>query len=171
MAVKIRTYAPGDQDALVELILDIQQNEFQVPVTIAQQPDLLNIQQVYGSNKGNFWVATEGDDVVGTIGLIDIGNKQAALRKMFVHKDFRGKEKGVGQLLLDALLEHCAEQGIDEVYLGTVGKMQAAHRFYLRNGFTELQKDELPPAFPVMPVDHMFFGKKGILSAKKTSSL
>lgn len=167
MAVEITTYSPKYQDALIEMILDIQRNEFQVPVTIGDQPDLLDIKNMYCSGKGNFWVATIRDQVVGTIGLIDIGNRQAALRKMFVQKDYRGKERRVGQMLLDVLLKHCADMGIDELYLGTIGKMQAAHRFYVRNGFAALQKEELPAAFPAMSVDHIFFAKKDIVSAIK----
>jgi len=34
----------------------------------------------------NFWVALHENVVVGTIGLINIGNGEGALRKMFVHK-------------------------------------------------------------------------------------
>ena len=86
-------YQERYKEAIAELILNIQQNEFNVPVTITDQPDLLNIPTVYCRKNGNFWVAVEDEKVIGTIALIDFDNKQAALRKMFVHKDYRGKEK------------------------------------------------------------------------------
>ena len=155
--MKIQAYNKKYQQQVIDLILNIQQNEFHVPVTIKDQPDLLNIENFYCSKNGNFWVALGGDEVIGTIALIDIDNNQSCLRKMFVHKDFRGKEKGVGQLLLDALIDWCKEKNIKEVYLGTIDTMIAAHKFYVRNGFVEIDKSQLPETFPVMKVDNKFF--------------
>ena len=36
-------------------------------------------------------------------------------------------------------------------------KFLAAHRFYEKNGFIELQKVALPKAFPIMAVDSKFY--------------
>ena len=47
--------------------------------------------------------------------------------------------------------------GFRSVYLGTTEAFRAAHRFYEKNGFSEIEKGELPPAFPVMPVDSRFY--------------
>ena len=41
----------------------------------ADQPDLLQIPQFYQSGAGNFWVALDGEEVVGTVALLDIGNR------------------------------------------------------------------------------------------------
>ena len=43
------------------------------------------------------------------------------------------------------------------ILLGTTEKFLAAQRFYEKNGFTEIQKDALPPKFPVMTVDVKFY--------------
>ena len=153
----IQVYDKKYQQQVIELILNIQQNEFHVPVTIKDQPDLLNIENFYCSKNGNFWIALENNEVIGTIALIDIDNDQSCLRKMFVHKDYRGKEKGVGQSLLDALIDWCRGKDIKEVYLGTIDTMLAAHKFYVRNGFIEIDKGQLPATFPVMKVDNKFF--------------
>jgi len=45
----------------------------------------------------------------------------------------------------------------EEVYLGTIDTMLAAHKFYIRNGFVEIDKSQLPETFPVMKVDNKFF--------------
>jgi N-acetylglutamate synthase-like GNAT family acetyltransferase len=153
----IETYQEKYKDGIVQLILNIQQNEFNVPVTIKDQPDLLNIKDVYCRKGGNFWVAVENEQVIGTIALIDMGNGQAALRKMFVDAAYRGKEKGIGQLLLDKLIDWCRQKDINKVYLGTVEQLHAAKRFYERNGFVKVEKDTLPETFPLMPVDTEFF--------------
>ena len=113
--MQIETYNKKYQQQVIELILNIQQNEFNVPVTIKDQPDLINIENFYYNKNGKFWIAIEGNKVIGTIALIDIDNKQSCLRKMFVHKDYRGKEKGTGQLLLDRLINWCKEKDIKEM--------------------------------------------------------
>jgi N-acetylglutamate synthase-like GNAT family acetyltransferase len=155
--MEIDTYKENYKEGIVELILDIQQNEFHVPVTINDQPDLLDISTFYCKDNGNFWVAKDNDKVIGTIAQVDTGNSQSALRKMFVKKSYRGKEYGVGQLLLDTLIVWCREKGTREVYLGTIDVMKAAHKFYIRNGFVEIEKHQLPINFPVMKVDNKFF--------------
>ena len=153
----IETYQEKYKAGIAQLILNIQQNEFNVPITISDQPDLLEIEDFYFRKDGNFWVAVENERVIGTIALIDMGNRQSALRKMFVHKDYRGKEKGIGQLLLNTLINWCRQKGINEVYLGTVEQLHAAKRFYERNGFVKVDKATLPETFPLMPVDTEFF--------------
>lgn len=150
-------YQEKYKEAIAELILNIQQNEFNVPVTITDQPDLLNITNVYCQKNGNFWVAVENEKVIGTIALIDFDNGQAALRKMFVHKNHRGKEKGIGQLLMNTVINWCRQKQIGEIYLGTVEQLHAAKRFYVKNGFVKIEKEALPEKFPLMQVDTEFF--------------
>jgi N-acetylglutamate synthase-like GNAT family acetyltransferase len=155
--VTIQPYTAEYQQQVLDLICGIQQNEFGIAITLEAQPDLLKIPQIYQNRKGNFWIAVDRETVVGTIALIDIGNHQAAIRKMFVHQDYRGKPIRLGQQLLETLLSWSKDQFIQELYLGTTERFQAAHRFYEKNGFTQLSKPELPAAFPVMAVDTRFY--------------
>jgi RimJ/RimL family protein N-acetyltransferase len=46
---------------------------------------------------------------------------------------------------------------VTEIYLGTTAEFLAAHRFYEKNGFKEIAKSQLPPAFPIMAVDTKFY--------------
>jgi N-acetylglutamate synthase-like GNAT family acetyltransferase len=155
--LQIRSSNPEDAAAIAAVILPIQQLEFGIPVTLETQPDLSDIQAFYQHGCGNFWVAEVDGNIVGTIALLDIGNGNAALRKMFVAAPFRGRELGVAGKLLDALLAHAHTNGIAEIFLGTTDKFLAAHRFYEKRGFRELPKAELPKAFPVMAVDSKFY--------------
>ena len=155
--ILVAAFSDADQRGVVNVILPIQQQEFGIPITEADQPDLMNVPEFYQTGTGGFWVARSDDQVVGTVGLKDIGAGQAALRKMFVAAPFRGRELGVAGKLLDALLAHARAQGIARIFLGTTDKFLAAHRFYEKKGFEELQKAELPGAFPVMAVDSKFY--------------
>jgi GNAT superfamily N-acetyltransferase len=142
---------------VVDLILPIQQKEFNVPITLEEQPDLLDIEGFYIRPGGGFWGASSGEKLVGTIALIALGHQAGAIRKMFVKQEFRGKRLGIAQRLLEALVEHCRNHGIADLYLGTVTVMKAAHRFYERNGFHRIEKAELPGYFPLMPADNLFY--------------
>jgi len=83
--------------------------------------------------------------VVGTLGLLDLGERQAALRKMFVRVEYRGAEHAVARRLLDALLVWSRAHATHEIFLGTTAKFLAAHRFYEKNDFREIARAELPP--------------------------
>jgi N-acetylglutamate synthase-like GNAT family acetyltransferase len=158
--VTIHAYEKKYHGEVAQLILDIQRMEFGVPITLEQQPDLDDIENFYQKDNGNFWVAILDGDVVGTIALIDIGNSQIALRKMFVDRNFRGKPYNTGQLLLDEALRWIQEKKCTEVFLGTLDVFEAAQRFYRRNGFEEIAKENLPVTFPKMKLDTRFFVKK-----------
>ena len=153
-AFRIAPFAPGQEAQVIGLILPIQQGEFGVPITAADQPDLAKIPEVYQKGRGGFWVGLAGDEVVGTIGLIDFGSG-GALRKMFLRKDQRGS--GLAQALLDTLMAHAVPAALPFVALGTLSHMRAAHRFYERNGFTRIEPETLPPDFPRMAVDTVFY--------------
>lgn len=146
-----------DCTEIIDLILPIQQIEFNVPITIEGQPDLLDIESNYHQGGGNFWGAKIDGELVGTIALINTGHNACALRKMFVKKEFRGKEYGIAQKLLETLLAYCREQNITDVYLGTVDILKAAHRFYEKNDFNNIAVADLPAYFPRMMADNKFY--------------
>lgn len=157
MDIEAHFYTDLYKQQTTDLILSIQQTEFGIPITLEDQPDLNNIPSFYQTNNGNFWIVVIDNKVAGTIALLDIGNSRGALRKMFVHKDFRGKEYGVGQVLLNTLFKWARQNNFKEILLGTTEKFIAAQRFYEKNGFEEVEKQSLPNEFPVMEVDVKFY--------------
>ncbi|MGV3286697.1 GNAT family N-acetyltransferase [Bacillus wiedmannii] len=155
--IRIIPYESTFQDEVVDLIVHIQQKEYNVPITKEEQPDLLEIETFYQRDYGNFWVATYDDKVVGTVALLDIENQQVALRKMFVKKEFRGKGWGASYKLLQTAISWAENKRLKDIYLGTTAKFLAAHRFYEKNNFQSVSIDELPKSFPVLQVDKKFY--------------
>lgn len=155
--IVIEEYVDTYKDEVTKLILDIQQKEFGIPITEEDQPDLSTIPQFYQTGTGNFWVALCDNKVVGTIALLDIGNNQAALRKLFTNSAYRGTGHNTGKMLWLKVQEWAAAKNIAEIYLGTTEKFLAAHRFYEKNGFDEITVAQLPAAFPIMSVDKKFY--------------
>jgi N-acetylglutamate synthase-like GNAT family acetyltransferase len=157
MEITIKPLTNDHCPQIIDLILPIQQIEFNVPVTREAQPDLLDIDIHYSATGGGFWGAFDQDRLVGTIALISTGHHAGALRKMFVQKEYRGKEWGIARDLLLTLEDHCTKCGITDLYLGTVEILKASHRFYQRNGFQRIDKEALPAYFPRMAVDTVFY--------------
>jgi N-acetylglutamate synthase-like GNAT family acetyltransferase len=154
--ISILSYTNDYKDDVINVVLPIQK-EFGITITLKDQPDLENIPNFYQKNKGNFWIAKINDTVVGTVALLDIGNDYGALRKMFVKAAYRGGEFGVGQLLLNTVLQWGKDNHLKKILLGTTEKFIAAHRFYEKNRFFEIDKELLPSEFPIMKVDVKFY--------------
>ena len=95
--IDIVPFSSPHAGGVVSLILPIQHSEFDIPITLEAQPDLQDIRGFYQHGNGTFRVALDGPRVVGTVALLDIGNNQAALRKMFVDAPRRGAERGVAR--------------------------------------------------------------------------
>jgi N-acetylglutamate synthase-like GNAT family acetyltransferase len=155
--VDVVPYSRALQDDVIELILAIQQVEFGFNIQAEDQPDLLNVEDFYLTGAGGFWVALVGGKPVGTIALRDIGERQGALRKMFVNAAYRGREHAVAESLLRTLLKSARAGGIEQVFLGTTEKFLAAHRFYEKHGFVQVSPRDLPASFPRMALDTRFY--------------
>ncbi len=155
--VVIVPFAERHADPVASHVLSIQRDEFGIAITLDDQPDLRDVAGTYRRGAGEFWVAEHEGAVVGTIGLLDFGGEQAALRKMFVARGGRGADAGIARRLVDVLVRRCQTHGVRELYLGTTEPMRAAQRFYAKSGFVEIAPAELPPAFPRMAVDTKFF--------------
>ncbi len=155
---RIHPYQPQYKQQVVQLVTHTQQIEFGVPITYEQQPDLLDIEGFFRTQyQGELWLALQGETVVGTIGLLTIGQGHGVLRKMFVDPSCRGK--GVAQALLQRLEQEAQQRGIRHLYLGTGDMLKAAHRFYEKSGFVTLPVEDLPTDFPRVAVDTVFYCK------------
>ncbi len=155
--MEIKPFHQEFQEGVIDLIIPIQTLEFGVNITKEQQPDLMDIENFYQTGDGNFWCAIEEDKIVGTIALLDIGNKQLALRKMFVDKNHRGT--GLAKEILAVAFLWAKERECEKIFLGTTDKFIAAHRFYEKHGFISIKPNELPKSFPIINVDSKFYMK------------
>ncbi|MBO9691418.1 GNAT family N-acetyltransferase [Chryseobacterium sp.] len=157
MKLEIQPIGNSYSEQAIDLILTIQQKEFNIPITIQDQPDLLQIESFYTEAGGNFWGAFVDGELVGSIALIKFDGRAGAIRKMFVKREFRGKELNIAQELLEVLITFCHKSGIDDLYLGTITVLKAAQRFYERNHFVKIEKGNLPADFPLMSADDIFY--------------
>jgi N-acetylglutamate synthase-like GNAT family acetyltransferase len=157
MTIQIQSYSELYKNKVVELSIEIYE-EFELPISIKNLEDVQDeIVHLCQKGSGNFLVALDNEQLVGTIALIDINNGQGALRKMFVNNAYRGEEKRVAHSLLSECIRWCNKNKFKELYLGTRAVFLAAHKFYEKSGFKEIQKSALPASFPLMQDDSKFY--------------
>lgn len=95
MTINIIEYNKPYKEELIEFILSIQKNEFNINISRNDQPDLENIDRYYLNSGGQFWLAlNHHQKIIGTIGLIRLDNNKSALKKMFVDEDYRNLKIG-----------------------------------------------------------------------------
>ena len=140
--IEIKTYSGMFDDEIISLVLDIQNGEAKINLSLDEQPDLKDIKTYYQESGGEFWLALDNGHVIGTIGLINRENHCAILKKFFVSAQYRSQK--IGLKLYQSLLQFAQGKGIKHIILDTPSVALASHRFYERAGFKKITKNELP---------------------------
>lgn len=109
-----------------------------------ERPDLDNIEKIYQKQNGNFWIALDNNKVVGTIALRNYGNGKGYIKRMAVHKLYRGS--GLAEKLLIELLNFAKKKKYKKIYLDVIKESIAANKFYKKHGFVRILK--IPKIFP-----------------------
>ena len=144
--IQIISYQPQYKVEVNQLINEIKE-EFDLPIS----------NKSYGLKEPDFYcVAQVEKKIVGTVA-INYENGFAVLKRMFVLKEMRGKIIGVSQLLMNKVLKNCIENNFDTIYLGTMEEFKAAHKFYEKNNFVKILKEDLPNEFINNPIDSVFY--------------
>ncbi|CEG56602.1 bifunctional helix-turn-helix transcriptional regulator/GNAT family N-acetyltransferase [Legionella fallonii] len=143
---------------IISMIEHIQVQEFNLPITPEINAPILKAEEEYYYHRTcNFWYATDDKGaIIGCIGLKKLNEKQAEVKKFFVISEYRGL--GVAQQLMHHLVKSSLKHGFEELFLGTVGVLDAAQRFYVKNGFRIIKKELLPKQFQLCLLDTHFYG-------------
>ncbi len=154
----IRIYRDADRQAVIELVLGIQNNEFGLHLSIDDQRDLLDVPGYYLEAGGGFWVAVSGDgEVIGTIGLLRLNDSTAVMKKFFVAARHRGRQHGHSQQLFAEFLSFARSQQIRQIVLDTPAAATRSHQFYRSAGFREIPRSALPVRYDFPERDTLFF--------------
>ena len=140
--MEIMTYQEKYKDQIINLILDIQNNEAKINLSLDEQPDLKDITSCYENGGGEFWIAVDDGTVIGTLALMNKGNGNAVLKKAFVRSDHR--KKGVLSRLYDELLAFANSKDIHTFIFDTPSVATDCHHFFEKRGYRRIAKDELP---------------------------
>lgn len=145
--MEIKLFEDTDTKEVIELVLHCQNDGSRPLVSVADQPELLLIQETYFAPGGSFWVAKEQNRLTGSIGLQNCGNGLGILKKFFVYEDFRGTPHHLGQRLYAELLQFANKKHFHQIILDTPKNTERAHRFYEKSGFIKIDERDLPIAY------------------------
>jgi GNAT superfamily N-acetyltransferase len=135
----------SEQERVREFVLEIQNGEFHLGFEVEDQPDLIDTAAFY--RNGCFWTAKMEGELVGTIAIQVLDERNAVLRKLFVKKAYRGGGYRIAGLLLDTLIDFARKKQLTKLWLDTPSVATASHQFYERNGFVLFDKSDLPPNY------------------------
>jgi len=152
----ISTYNKEYKDQVIDLIFSIWNDEHKFSVSYESKPDLFAIESFYSGLKGKFFLGVAAnEEVVGTIAIENLNSENFALKRMFVKKEFR--RQGVAQELFNKIIDWAKSNGAKTIYLSTHSeKSAAAVKFYRKNNFKEIDKEQVPPNFPIFKDDDVF---------------
>lgn len=142
---------------IVAMVDTIQKDELKVDPTDLNV-GIIRLEEEYYYNKSyNFWYATDSKGtIIGCVGLKKLDENNGEIKKFFVDKAYRGQQ--VAQKLLATLTKAAMKHGITHLWLGTIGRPESS-RFYTKEGFTAVDKNQLPPTYKKNSLDICFFHK------------
>ena len=91
---------------------------------------------------GFLWLAKAGEEIVGTVGIMDEGNGIFELIKMCVAESWRGK--GISKLLMETCLQKVKELGGEKLFLFSNHQLQTALKLYTKYGFKNVEVTDSP---------------------------
>lgn len=165
--VTIRRMQPGDLAAAKRMMLTVAAGIFQPdhPAATfinrygAALSDVDDFQNQYGPPGGQFLVAVDGEEVIGTGAIRRLDDVTAELRRMWLLPAYHGR--GIGYRLATELFAFARAAGYRRVRLSTSAVQDRAIRFYERLGFR--------PIPPYRDTDDEIFLELALLPAENES--
>ena len=140
--IEFRHFQPGDEAAFYKL------NEAWIAANfVVEEEDLKVLRDPVGyilKRGGALLMAVQDGAVVGTCGLLAMGEGVYEVAKMTVAEECRGL--GIGKKLLARVIEHARSIGANRLCLETNQKLQNAIHVYESLGFRHLAAEEVHPS-------------------------
>jgi len=136
MPIVVRPFRAGDEAAFRDINLEWIERFFAVE---AKDREVLGDPHKYVLRDGGaILLACEGDEPVGVVSLIVIGDGEVELAKMGVRPSAQGK--GAGRMLVAAALAAAREMNMRRIYIETNSELGPALRLYRDAGFQPLKQ-------------------------------
>jgi GNAT superfamily N-acetyltransferase len=146
--VTIRPFAEQDAAQVRDLFITVNRllsppdlrDAFEAYIERALAQEIDRIFAYYGEKDGGFWVAVQGDRVVGTFGLERVSGEAMELRRMYVAPSAR--RQGISRQMLQFAENECRRRNIYRLELSTAEIQHAALALYRNTGY-RLVRDEI----------------------------
>jgi putative acetyltransferase len=139
---RLRPANNKDCEKVTELVYGVLKEYNLKPDPATTDTDIKDIEQSYFERGGTFYVLEEKDgSIIGAYGLYLIDKVTCELRKMYLHRSYRGK--GLGKLLLEEALSKARQIGFKKMTLETASVLKEAINLYKSYGFIEYKPEHL----------------------------
>ena len=132
---RLRPATNADGDAVRALVFEVLREYGLPPDPEGTDADLSEIERHY--RNGWFSVLDVDEQIIGSVGLLPLEETVMELRKMYLHRDWRGR--GLGRLLLEQALDEAQQRGARRIILGTAKVLTEAAALYEQSGFQPSQ--------------------------------
>jgi GNAT superfamily N-acetyltransferase len=147
-AIKICDFSPDDAPAVRELFIRVNRllapphlkDAFELYIARSLIEEIDRVAGYYGERNGGFWVAMDGQRVVGMFGLEPSGEAAMELRRMYVDPDLR--RRGIARRMLDFAEQECRKRNRPRMDLSTSELQRDALSLYRNAGF-DLVREEV----------------------------
>lgn len=141
MTIVVRPFRAGDETAFRDINLEWIERFFAVE---AKDREVLGDPHTYVLRDGGaILFACEGDEPVGVVSLIVIGDGEVELAKMGVRPSAQGK--GAGRTLVAAAIATAREMKMRRIYIETNSVLGPALKLYRDAGFQPLKQAVASP--------------------------
>jgi GNAT superfamily N-acetyltransferase len=145
--ITIRQFVDDDAPWVRELFIVVNRllsppalsDAFEVYIKRALAEELDRITAYYGQHDGGFWVAIQGDKLVGTFGLERTSPEAMELRRMYV--DPGARRRGIARQMLRFAEDECRRRKFFRLELSTSELQEAALSFYRNSGYRLMRED------------------------------
>jgi putative acetyltransferase len=133
---RLRPADNNDCDDIARLVYGVLKEYNLKPAPDSTDADIKDIKSSYFDRGGTFVVLEAQDgSIIGACGLYLIDKKTCELRKMYLHKAYRGK--GLGKFMLEDALSKARHLGFERMILETASVLTEAIALYKSYGFVE----------------------------------
>ncbi|MBN2891475.1 MAG: GNAT family N-acetyltransferase [Bacteroidales bacterium] len=140
----IRLASNSDTEQIIKLIETCYAVYDDKVNTMYYDKDLLDIEGKYLTNNGVFYVADKDFRILGTIALKPVDEKEAEIKRFYVHPDFWGD--GTADLLFSYVLNYAKNSNIKKISLWTDERYERAQAFYKKVGFVAGESKDMEDA-------------------------
>lgn len=149
MTFSIQEIEPSDNGAVAKMIRDVfLEFDAEQKGTVYSDPTTDTLYEVFRQAHSIFFVAKEGEKVLGTCGIYPtagLPNGCAELVKFYIAAEARGK--GLGRELMERSTQAAVEMGYTQLYIESLPVFSKALNIYEKQGFKPL-KEPLSKAHP-----------------------
>ncbi|HJS56380.1 MAG TPA: GNAT family N-acetyltransferase [Chitinophagaceae bacterium] len=113
--------------------------------SLTESHDLMVLDDPNGTvlDRGGFiWLAKAGDEIIGSVALMNEGDGIFELAKMSVTAHWQGK--GISKILIETCLKKAIEIGVKKLTLFSNHQLQTALKLYEKYGFKHVEVKDSP---------------------------